>query len=375
MDSSTSSELYKYTTLQFREIRLLRIQPDSQPGDIRFEIQVYGIDTCPPYIALSYTWGDSGNEKNVTLQGKQFLNRHNLACFLDTEVLKRDQGVEHHVEDLFWIDQISIDQSNDKERGHQVGMMRQIYSGADLVLAWVGEAADDSDLAMEMLQGDLSIWKEFNDSERRAISAFAHRSYWSRIWIIQEVVLANKLTILCGPRSLESTTIQIWNVEYSAVILAVMPTRMIDVLGLRVKTRKRTLLDLLLYSYSHRASEPKDKVFGLLGLATKEDGTIPDYVIDYSQSKEEILDSVGEAFRGPDDEDANRSLAMNLAHTLRLKIKLDLDGRRLRNREDRAGNQVARHVDISVPQQIRQTNQDIKSIVPCSPQEPDSQIR
>lgn len=370
MDSSTSSELYKYTTLQFREIRLLRIQPDSQPGDIRFEIQEHGIDTCPPYTALSYTWGDSGNEKNVTIQGKQFLIRQNLACFLDTEVLKRDQGVEHHVEDLVWIDQISIDQSNDKERGHQVGLMRQIYSGADLVLAWVGEAANDSDLAMEMLQRDLSVGEEFNDSERRAISYFGNRSYWSRIWIIQEVVLANKLTILCGPRSLESTTIQPWNLEFD-----VMVSCMMSVLDLRREQKTITLHRLLTSSYDHQASEPKDYVFGLLGLATKQDGTIPDYVVDYSQSKEEIFDSVLEAFRSPDDEATNRRLASHLSLGLGLDLELDLYGRRLRNREDRAGNQFDRHVDISVPEQIRQTNQNIESIVPCSPQKSDSQIR
>ncbi|KAE9972137.1 hypothetical protein EG327_009585 [Venturia inaequalis] len=328
MDSSTSSELYKYTSLQFREIRLLRIQPDSQPGDIRFEIQEHGIDTCPPYTALSYTWGDSGNEKNVTIQGKQFLIRQNLACFLDAEVLKRNQGVEHHVEDLFWIDQISIDQSNDKERGHQVGMMRQIYSGADLVLAWVGEAADNSDLAMEMLEHGLDFMGKLHDSERRAMSDFGDRSYWNRIWIIQEFLLASKLTILCGPRSLELTKIRILNVGR----LKVMEIPMNDVLSLRAQTTGRTLHRLLTYSYSHQASEPKDRVFGLLGLATKLDGTIPDYVVDYSQSKEEIFNSVWEAFRSPDDRVKNHQ---RLAKSLGSALGLDKYGRRLRNREDR----------------------------------------
>jgi hypothetical protein len=44
---------------------------------------------------------------------------------------------------VLWVDAICINQKDDKERGHQVGMMRDVYSKATEVLIWLGEASKD----------------------------------------------------------------------------------------------------------------------------------------------------------------------------------------------------------------------------------------
>lgn len=101
MDTPAPSELYKHKPLPERSFRLLRIRPDSQPGDIRIRVAVHNIDACPPYTALSCTWGEPGNEKCITMSGKRFLIRQNLADFLDTVTRKRNEGLENYVRNLF----------------------------------------------------------------------------------------------------------------------------------------------------------------------------------------------------------------------------------------------------------------------------------
>ncbi|KAL9112741.1 MAG: hypothetical protein Q9227_003044 [Pyrenula ochraceoflavens] len=59
----------------------------------------------------------------------------------------------HHKSHYCWIDSISIDQSNNDEKAHQVAMMADIYEGAVNVLACIGPAADDSGFFMRFLHG------------------------------------------------------------------------------------------------------------------------------------------------------------------------------------------------------------------------------
>ncbi|ENH68160.1 Heterokaryon incompatibility protein 6, OR allele [Fusarium oxysporum f. sp. cubense race 1] len=51
-----------------------------------------------------------------------------------------------------WIDQICINQADNKEKGQQVAMMGSIYSSATQVLVWLGPAQDGSDELMEAWQ-------------------------------------------------------------------------------------------------------------------------------------------------------------------------------------------------------------------------------
>lgn len=46
------------------------------------------------------------------------------------------------------IDLLAIGQTKTKERNHQVGFMKDIYSNASLVMFWLCKAISDSDLAM-----------------------------------------------------------------------------------------------------------------------------------------------------------------------------------------------------------------------------------
>ncbi|KAF3048289.1 hypothetical protein E8E12_011631 [Didymella heteroderae] len=111
--------------------------------------------------------------------------------------------------------------------------MAKIYKKAEEVIAWLGESGDNSDEAMNLLRrwglafteegvrsrmdvdtllftmqnpkklkGFLSnIEDPFSHRAWLALGVLFKRVYWSRLWIVQEFVLAKKVTLVCGTPS------------------------------------------------------------------------------------------------------------------------------------------------------------------------------
>ncbi|GKT52960.1 ankyrin repeat and SAM domain containing protein 6 [Colletotrichum tofieldiae] len=85
-----------------------------------------------PYEALSYCWGDSTRlRRTVVMDGK--------VLFVTEYLLDALKCLRRNYEDrILWVDALCIDQSNIRERGHQVGWMGKVYEYADTVLCWLG---------------------------------------------------------------------------------------------------------------------------------------------------------------------------------------------------------------------------------------------
>ena len=82
-----------------------------------------------------------------------------------------------------------------QERNHQVHLMSRIYSEASLVLVWLGENADNSSLAFnDIMTGHAMI----TEQTVRALISLLSRPYWKRMWIVQEIILAQSIYLLCG---------------------------------------------------------------------------------------------------------------------------------------------------------------------------------
>jgi hypothetical protein len=135
-----------------------------------------------------------------------------------------------HPDFLWFADAICIDQQNIVERDAQVPLMGWIFSNAKGTHCWLGEAANGIDELMDMLFVWFSAYTQFEkdvksmakfeagkslrDSIRQgyvrvfgtldrlllwdAVTAFLKRSYWSRVWMQQEILLANKLIFWCA---------------------------------------------------------------------------------------------------------------------------------------------------------------------------------
>ncbi|KAF2028259.1 hypothetical protein EK21DRAFT_15676, partial [Setomelanomma holmii] len=122
----------------------------------------------------------------ILIDGRQTRIRANL----------RDALLEIRLEDrprIVWIDALSINQADTEERNHQVKIMRDIYKGAGQVIVWLGSAHGDSATAMDLLvhlADDLQCYHMFALLDWQRLTTLLSRSYWSRVWVHQEVFLA-----------------------------------------------------------------------------------------------------------------------------------------------------------------------------------------
>jgi hypothetical protein len=142
--------IHEYKPLEptTHNIRLVKLWPGEGSTSIRCEIIHARLDEKLRYEALSYTWGDQRSQSIIDLNGRPFPTRENLEAALRQLRLKDKPRT-------LWIDALCIDQINVEERNDQVSRMRDIYKGASKVLVFLGSAAEDSDMAMDLITGDL----------------------------------------------------------------------------------------------------------------------------------------------------------------------------------------------------------------------------
>ncbi|KAF2502958.1 hypothetical protein BU16DRAFT_434007, partial [Lophium mytilinum] len=93
----------------------------------------------PPYVALSYAWGKHDIAVDIYPPNRIWINdqpydiRPNLYAFLT------QWGPTLHMKSLpLWVDAVCIDQDNLEERESQVAQMREIFTKAKAVWAWLG---------------------------------------------------------------------------------------------------------------------------------------------------------------------------------------------------------------------------------------------
>jgi len=152
----------------------------------------------PVYTALSYTWGVDTCEHDIVLNGDVVRVRKNLHSFLLQMQAERRR-------DWFFVDALCINQEDAEERAHQVALMGKVYFGAEEVIAWMQREsyymADDGELFYQdedcapaaVREDSLAITSE--EKSLAAKKLMLHNSFWSRLWIVQEVLLAKRLTI------------------------------------------------------------------------------------------------------------------------------------------------------------------------------------
>ena len=177
------AQTFEYSELQDDEIRLLEHVSGSKDGQLCFILNVYKRNAAPPYTALSYTWGTEPADHLMYLNNKPFLVRPNLwqcLCRLQ-EHLGWSRG-------NLWIDAICVNQSNVRERNSQVNFMGQTYSNAQLVAIWLGLEDCSAPGCSRSLTWN---WTTH-------MADLIKRPYWSRMWIIQELLLARQIVVLCG---------------------------------------------------------------------------------------------------------------------------------------------------------------------------------
>ncbi|KAJ3547922.1 hypothetical protein NM208_g1252 [Fusarium decemcellulare] len=254
-------------------IRLVYLQPGSN-GIVNCELITTSIDSAPPYEALSYTWGDPLSRKTINLKAQgsgdadEFLVTS--SCFSALQRLQyRDKPR------VLWIDALAIDQSNTTERNLQVSLMSKIYSRAAAVLVYLGEAADNSDLAVQFIlecdnpsPGTTALTYIKSDVLAQALRRFFHRPWFSRVWVIQEVLLSTEKIVYCGEKVLPWSAIKNFNHYHTSTSSQSQLPYVVSTSekSFRERTTEDSMLKALLDSRHCEATDPRDKVYSLLPL-------------------------------------------------------------------------------------------------------------
>jgi hypothetical protein len=111
---------------------------------------------------------------------------------------------------VLWVDALCINQSEVRERNHQVARMHEIYKSARKVLVWLGVQRDNSNVCFDCLNelrtrvigADEFLPDQLGASTLQALFALLTRPYWRRVWIIQEVLCASEIELICGSKCL-----------------------------------------------------------------------------------------------------------------------------------------------------------------------------
>ncbi|KAL8858827.1 MAG: hypothetical protein Q9178_004744 [Gyalolechia marmorata] len=186
------------------ECRILVLSAGKSSDDLRGQlIKASTDDVNIHYTALSYTWGDPSGPGFIILN-----DGHILSITRNLEAALRQFRSPTDLLSL-WVDAICINQADAEDKRSQVGIMRQIYLSARQTWVWLGPSSTDSDEAMDTLQGSHN--RGLSPDELRLLSREAlnginnlmRRSWWTRIWVIQEAVSSPQVRIWCGRKMVD----------------------------------------------------------------------------------------------------------------------------------------------------------------------------
>ncbi|KAK3985837.1 heterokaryon incompatibility protein-domain-containing protein [Cladorrhinum sp. PSN332] len=157
--SSTPENTYTYPPLKPGQIRLVNpsIEPHStedsgsnSTNELRVFLSVREVENYPEYHALSYTWGEAGRSIPINCDGKTLMITPSLHCALQavfsSERLRGRRAL--------WVDQICINQGDQREKEEQIKLMRDIYSRAWKVIVHLSPTtpSNQSDSGLELLR-------------------------------------------------------------------------------------------------------------------------------------------------------------------------------------------------------------------------------
>jgi Heterokaryon incompatibility protein (HET) len=365
---------YQYQKLNQGDIRLLRFRSFHE-GDLSFELQHKTLDkTTPPYAALSYTWGEAHFPHRLHI-GNSFLpiteNLRDALVHIRRRLATKSKLLTEI--DLIWVDAICIDQSNDDEKGNQIGLMASLYSQASQIYVWLGLPENDTNvhLAMEKMnyffsryisaiknvlpyrpwwwpskivrmdENVFNILSRFSGNDTKVFDVEGSKTHaawlgiveiwqkpwWNRAWILQEstivedtitkVVLGlwainpkHKVHFFCGRYSTHWAPIQLSILVadhlHSMPLLKTsflkgqsgLARKVLLVKVYRLANNELGFLELLQLFRHSECSNPRDKVYSLLGLAP--DSVRHQLIPNYKKSPIEVyLDVARHALNQP----------------------------------------------------------------------------
>jgi hypothetical protein len=299
------------------EIRLVDLLPGQYDDMVRMVLHAKNLNDKPCYEALSYAWG-------TTLSS----NRASVNCFPVRVQESLDLGLRRlrltSGPRTLWVDALCINQSDVRERSHQVKQMSMIYKSASQVVVWLGEwpdldicphPQDCRTMWIDMLDDWCNLPEDENDQSAIQVDEFSKHlcqhaveisklPWFQRLWIIQEFLLASidpevavgiyvancveLFTAISGCLQVVSKDPTLDEYERRQAEQLNAPLKLL----LAMKQRREHNSGISLFDYSGLsryavATDPRDRIYGLLGLI--EPYVAEPIVPDYSKAWPQVL--------------------------------------------------------------------------------------
>lgn len=296
-----------------KRIRLLKIKPAifrADPVDI--ELLETDLDKAPPYGALSYCWGKDPADNKILCNGSVFHATPSLEHSLKRLRAGFRAGER---EDWIWADAICINQQDVEEKEAQVWMMHRIYSAASTVYADLGSLAgysipvgDGLVVRFEDSSSGLGAQDIFSQTDNpahplhfRTVLNALSRPWFTRTWIIQEIVLARRVKYIFHGNVFTQHEL---DAMLSKEAIRAHPERMQELMAAgtvisranmnyhKMQSIKKAYhdgtklsLEFVQLTRDFEATEPKDKIYGLIALFNDKDRKA---IGPYSQSVQDV---------------------------------------------------------------------------------------
>ena len=338
------SQAHRRLTIDSEFRLMILLSSPTLDSEIECRLENAIIGSCKPYEALSYVWGEPVFNKQIVLDGEQFMITPNLESALRHLRLPEKERT-------LWVDSVCINQRDLAERREQVGHMREIYGNCESDVVWLGAENRRYTRGMDIIkrlegfkleqieslgwrsgkleEDALSIQSQLgnktssggrldhqmvapqkrwylNYSDKRAISGLLMQdTVWKRIWIKQEVACAPKVTLTCGKETLDwdlvegilrggryytdafhlpfsHTSYKSWTYLFGSAKVITNQREAVS------RGERVTMLDVLARFQEAVSTDPRDKVYGLLGLMSDTLGVKADYTKSVGEAYTEV---------------------------------------------------------------------------------------
>ena len=299
------SERHQYYPLGRRHIRLLKVSRGDNclTAELRCEYLLACLDELlVTYTAISYVWGDPTAVSRIICNNGGYLSLTASA----TDIL--NAIVDARAPGYFWIDQLCINQEDKQEKADQVRMMGEIFASAKNVFAWLGAPTADSNMATDFVvtlfnamkklaSRDIAITAdslcqnagcEHPSPKWSALRSLLKRAWFERLWIVQEIIMAaGEMILLYGSSCIAWDTLAevvvtietnglSWLIVQSIdeVVDPAAPAGLLNTACVHAMKNMKNMQQpiglqfALIYCLRFKATDPRDKIFALLGLAT-----------------------------------------------------------------------------------------------------------
>jgi len=294
-------------------IRVLELLPGTP--DSALLCRIFAIPRTHADIefeAISYVWGSSVPACYLCEVESNSWLRITRNLYLALKALRYADRNR-----IIWADAICINQSDNDEKSHQVGNMGSIYETASMVVVWLGNVdfsesfkslerpprASDSDITIAKVEPNGLL-----DNVMVAVLRIVGTQWFTRLWIIQEFVLARDVQIWAGDQHINYKTLESAMAkrrdeylrlsmgllkgpprEHSGSFLGALENYVLaeNLIGFRTMWRDQShpssgrisLYDCCRIFHQHppKCTDERDLIYALIGLAKHPTMVVPDY--------------------------------------------------------------------------------------------------